>query len=393
MQLKVLCITQCFPINNEDKRSLYISDSVQALHDLGVDPVVLVTKSWQPRIAKRIHSDFAFEKIDYSQFKMQIKLCRYLSIPRHYLRIISNCCYLSRVFSEIKKLNTLHHFDVIHAHGEICALAAVKAGKKFNIPVVVTIHGVDTCKRLRKGLAGKMFFDALSKANKIVYVGPSLQETFQKYFCNNDRARVIYNGVRLPIQKKTYPIFLKDRTKVNFISVSNLHEGKGIEITLMALANLKKMGVDNWIYTIIGSGNQKSTLLEMIEQFDLYKNVLFLGDLPHDAVYENLEKADIFCLPSYREAFGIAYLEAMAHGLLTIGVRGQGPESFIDHDKTGLLVEPQDIDSLTKILWYVLQNKEKMQIIADAGRQSVLEEFIWNKHGEKLIEVYREVCQ
>ncbi len=55
-------------------------------------------------------------------------------------------------------------------------------------------------------------------------------------------------------------------------------------------------------------------------------------------VYAHLSQADVFVTNLlYREAFGVVYAEAMSCGLLTIGIKGQGAEEIIEHEKTGLL--------------------------------------------------------
>jgi glycosyltransferase involved in cell wall biosynthesis len=70
----------------------------------------------------------------------------------------------------------------------------------------------------------------------------------------------------------------------------------------------------------------------------LDSKVELAGARPHEEIPQYLAAADVFILPSYREAFGIAYLEAMAAGLLVVGVRDQGPSAFIEHGISGLLV-------------------------------------------------------
>ena len=388
MGIKVLWITPCFPIHQEDKHSQYLSDPLSALLALDVEPIALVTQSWRPKWASVFHSDFIVEKIDYSNCLIKIKLCRYLSIPRHYFRLFSNFFYLMRVVPEIKKLAKLHHFDVIHAHGEICGLAAVRASKKLKIPTVVTIHGIDTCPRVWNGLSGKMFRRVLNEANKLIFVGEPLRKHFQPLINHSEHVSIVPNGFRLPT---TFNVsqFRTDDHPIRIISVSNLHEGKGIELTLLALAKLQEQGVTNWSYTIIGSGAQQKLCERIIKQHHLKSKIIFKGDCNHDVVYSCLRNADVFCLPSYREAFGIAYVEAMAHGLLTIGVRGQGPEAFITHEKTGLLVKPKDLPSLIKMLKFSITDYQNTRVIAETGKKHVLTHFSWQKHAKELMSIYQ----
>lgn len=382
MTLKILNITATFPVHINSARYLYLWHSIEALKQAGIQVSVLHTPSWKP---------FFSRHIDKSQFPIEMNTRHCFSIPRHYFRNVSNTAYCFSVLPKIKKLHQLHRFDVIHAHGEISGLAAVAAAKQLSIPSVVTLHGIDMCERLWKGLAHRAFKNMFNQADKLIFVGESLRQYFEPMLVNKERSCVIYNGVRLP--NSMQQVDCLNQSFVRIISVSNLHEGKGVDITLQALANLKNKGLTSWVYTIVGSGDQQSILVDIMKKHNLQNDVEFTGDLSHDTVYQKLQKADIFCLPSYREAFGIVYLEAMVHGLLTIGVKGQGPQAFIKHEKTGLLVEPNRVDDLTNKLLYVLENRKKMQLIAAAGKKYVLENFTWEKHAEKLISVYKEVCQ
>ena len=379
--MRILWLTSVFPAHPNNDRNLFYWDPVQALQEMGVEVIVLHTPSFIP---------FSVTTVAHEKFPVTIKTHRYLSIPRHYFRVISNYFYLKSIVPQITKLNKTHRFDVIHAHGEICGLAAVAASKKLNIPSVVTIHGVDTCERKWKGLSGKMFCRVFNETNRIIYVGEPLQKYFRQIVNRTDHCRIVHNGCRLPVEF-TGEKYKNNGDTIHIISVSNLHEGKGVDLTLLALAKLKEQGIDNWTYTIIGSGNQKKICDNIIKWHDLTDKIIYKENCLHDTVYSLLENADIFCLPSYREAFGIAYLEAMAHGLLTIGVRGQGPQAFIENGKTGFLVEPKDICSLINVLKLAISNFEDMTPIALAGKKYVLENFTWEKHAEKLMTIYREM--
>ena len=178
---------------------------------------------------------------------------------------------------------------------------------------------------------------------------------------------------------------------VRFISVSNLQEGKGIDLNLQALSRLKARGWSDWTYTIVGEGVERKRLKRLVCHLNFNEQVFFAGACPHRQVYDYLQNADVFILPSYREAFGIAYLEAMSCGLLTIGVVGEGPECFIENTKTGFLVPPKDIDALANTLEQVFLSREQIQKIASNGKQYVHQNLTWHAHAKQLLSVYLNI--
>jgi glycosyltransferase involved in cell wall biosynthesis len=268
--------------------------------------------------------------------------------------------------------------------------AVLPIAREFGIPVVVTLHGINTERRLLDTpWKRRRMRDALCAMKRVVLVGAPLRPYFGALAGRDDHFRVVPNGFEVP-DRVADPRPEGWGTSLRWISVSNLHEGKGIDLTLQALARLRQMGLANWSYDIVGDGAERPHLEAMTDALGLRDRVTFHGRMPHDEVMRVLSNADVFVLPSYREAFGIAYLEAMALGLLAIGVSGQGPEAFIAHDKTGLLVRPADVESLVATMKIVLENASEMRRIAAAGQRLVRAEFTWAAHARKLVAVYRE---
>ena len=180
---------------------------------------------------------------------------------------------------------------------------------------------------------------------------------------------------------------------VHLVSVSNLLEGKGIDLNLEALSRLDRDGIRNWTYKIIGDGAQRGRLQRLVHEYGLESRVEFAGARLHAEIPRYLCEADVFVLPSYREAFGIAYLEAMAAGLLVVGVRGQGPSAFIEHGVSGLLVPPHDVEALTNQLSAIMRDVESFRGIASSASRVAAERFSWSRHAEMVTAIYRELAE
>jgi len=392
VSLKVLVVTPWFPNKPADRFGNFVFRSVEATVKAGVTVSVLVTRPWTPRIFGLLHPDWVRPPLREDLFDpaLNIRVIHYLSIPRYIFSGVADHLYARGTAATMRNLIDEQGIELVHAHTEGAGYAAVAVARKCNVPAVVTLHGINTAPRLLNNAAKRQRLrNTLNGADRVVLVGEPLRAYFAPLAGRDDNFRVVPNGFFLPggdWDRDSAPW----GEVLRFVSLANLHEGKGIDLNLQALARLQQAGIRNWTYSIVGGGAEQARLEAMVDTFALRDKVRFHGRVSHDRALQLLADADVFVLPSYREAFGVAYLEAMGLGLLTVGVSGQGPEAFIAHGRTGLLVRPNDADSLYQAMTSVFENGQDVQRIAAAGKRFVHSEFTWARHAEKLIAVYRE---
>src|SRR6185436_13136212 len=100
--------------------------------------------------------------------------------------------------------------------------------------------------------------------------------------------------------------------------------------------------------------------------------------LPHDAAVAAAQSAAIAVLPSVDEAFGVAYIEAMAGGVPAIGcLHEPGPEEIARCGEGIRLVAPADPEALAATLDRLLSDDEERRSLGAAARETVLEHFTW----------------
>lgn len=386
--MRILCVTPWFPAFPGAQSGNFILDSVNALQTLGHSVKVLVAQPWHPGWGGLLHSDWGRLRLrpETHAASLGLEQVGYPSIPRNYLRALSDRLFEWRVRPAIERAAQSFKPDVILAHTELVGRAAVAARSATGVPVAIVLHGINTTPRLNAPDQLCAVGKALAAADRVVLVGEPLRAHFAPIAGRTDHFRIVYNGFFPPADAAC-----GERgawgSPLRFISVSNLHEGKGIDLNLQALGKLHRQGQGGWSYTIVGDGRERAVLEAMARALGIAGQVQFAGAVDHAAVYGYLAQADVFVLPSYREAFGVAYLEAMACGLLTVGVRGQGPSAFIRDGDTGLLVEPKDVDSLAASLQKAFEHPAEMQTVAAKGHDFVHGEFTWQRHAEKMTDV------
>jgi len=151
---------------------------------------------------------------------------------------------------------------------------------------------------------------------------------------------------------------------------------KGGDLLLEAFALVRSQLPQARLLLLTGEAIPKNLPLEGVELIQ-----------PHwdRALIESLyRRADIFVLPSRLETWGDVLLEAMAYNLPCIGVAGQSMEEIIENDVTGLIVPPEDIESLATALSQLLSNTELRCQLGLAARQRIEQTYTWPHVVERL---------
>lgn len=393
--MKIAVVTPWFPNARDGWPARYISDSAIALSRAGAQLSVNVVRGWLPKALQCFGPLECRGKIDRNQFPEIVRLTtkHYVCGPGVGLRRLNNFALDHAVTSALEEAVDAEGADLIHAHTEGLAPAAMKVARRRGIPFVVTLHGENTNRRyIEAPRQAARFRGALAAADRIVIVGEPLRPFAERLAGRGDHIVTVWNGVNAPMERRSPPT--PDLAPVELICTANLHEGKGVDLLLDALARLRvqsESALAEWRLTIIGDGPMRNELRQKAEVSGMSSRISFTGVMSNSEVFERLLQADVFVLPSYREAFGVAYVEAMASGLLTIGVEGQGPSQFIEHGRTGLLMKPHDVGSIESTLRQVLSDPDRnWRWIAAAGANFARHACTWDAHAERLLDLFHQ---
>ena len=116
----------------------------------------------------------------------------------------------------------------------------------------------------------------------------------------------------------------------------------------------------------------------------LSRRVTFLGRLSYEETMQEIAQADIFSMPSWAEAFGIVYLEAMARGRPAIGCVNNGAADIITDNEDGLLIGPRDVGALEAAIAHLLESPELCRRLGIAGRRTA-ERFSSDENARRML--------
>jgi len=153
-------------------------------------------------------------------------------------------------------------------------------------------------------------------------------------------------GADLAVFEKTRPyVARRGDDPIRLVSCSRLHQGKGQQDAIRAVAILRDRGV-LVRFTLLGEGPARGMLTALIAELGLGDVVTLVGAVPERAVREALENSHIFCLASHEEALGVATMEAMAMGLPVVVSKVGGVHELVRDGVDGIMVPPQNPGAL-----------------------------------------------
>ena len=210
---------------------------------------------------------------------------------------------------------------------------------------------------------------------------------------DQDRVKVINPGAD-PIQElnkkslEKVESLLKVKTP-RLITVSRFDKRKNHEKVIMALRNLKQKYPDI-VYICIGYGDEEDNLKKLVKELDLNLQVMFFKDISDDLKNALIAKSNIFVMPSIIhkksvEGFGIVYLEAAQYGVPSLGGKDGGASDAIDHNKTGLICDGNNLEDIYSSLDSMIENKKYIEF----GRNA--KEYVSKFEWKKILENYKKI--
>lgn len=175
-----------------------------------------------------------------------------------------------------------------------------------------------------------------------------------------------------------------------YATVARLQRHKGIDTGIRALPSLRRR-VPEATYLVVGSGPDEVRLRSLARQLEVADAVRFLGRVSDDEVVDALLACDAFALLSREavpdvEGFGLVLLEAGACGRPVVGARSGGIPDAIAHERSGLLVPPDDVGATADALARVLGDPELARQLGEGGRHRATEELTWDRAARVMFE-------
>ena len=147
------------------------------------------------------------------------------------------------------------------------------------------------------------------------------------------------------------------------LCVAHLYPRKDVATLLRALKELPR----DVFLRVVGTGPELSRLLREARSLQVADRVSFLGHIPYSALAAEYRRADLFCLPSRQEGFGIVFLEAMAAGLPIVAARAAAVPEVVADGECGILVAPGNSEELASALARLLSDPAEGRRLGSAG--------------------------
>lgn len=250
------------------------------------------------------------------------------------------------------------------------------AGRRHAVPHIACVKGVlgDAVRFERGGTRASLAFHAWLEARNARRA--DLVITVSRY-CAGRLADLygVGNAVVVPelIDLDTWRELFRangvapDPRKFTVLSVCRFYPRKRLDILLRAAALLRDR-IPELEVRIVGNGQEFKKLQRLCLELRLDSTVRWLGDIGRSALAGEYTRADVFCLPSGQEGFGIVFLEAMAAGKPIVAARAAAVPEVVHH---GILVEPENPEALADAIFRLYRDPDLRYSLGVAGSADV----------------------
>jgi glycosyltransferase involved in cell wall biosynthesis len=264
------------------------------------------------------------------------------------------------------------HAHFAHSPTSVALYASVLSG----LPYSFSAHAKDIYtsdrEQLREKIARARFVVTCTEYNRgyLAELGQGLATPIHR----------VYHGIDTALFGACAPRDGDVRPPFRVLTVARLTAKKGIPTVLQAVRRLVDAGVP-LTYTLIGDGQDRGQVLELVRRLGLGAHCRWLGTQPHEVVLEHYRRADLFVLgcevaeDGDRDGVPNVLFESMAMGVPVVATGVSAIPELVEPGETGLLVPPQRPEALAEAMRRLLTDAALRRKVIPAARARVLAEF------------------
>lgn len=270
--------------------------------------------------------------------------------------------------------------DIVHAHNLPSALPM----KNSNGKKILTLHGIysEQIDMLHGKTTGKISSsyetDALSWADAVTVIS---KEAYAHYTKLGFRVIHIPNAISI----SSLPQGKEKLYDKQVIFAGRLSKEKGI-LNLLEIA--KKLPSDIHLL-ILGSGPEENEVRETTKS---RSNIHYLGYQPKEKTISLIRGSDVLIQPSIMEGVSTTLLEAMACKTPIIATSVGGNMELLEHDKSGILIQPDSYQQILEKLLDLVSNKEKAMMLSEEAFRQV-QKYDWSRVGNLYLNIYESLLK
>ncbi|MCT8340241.1 N-acetyl-alpha-D-glucosaminyl L-malate synthase BshA [Flavobacteriaceae bacterium TK19130] len=263
---------------------------------------------------------------------------------------------------KLHKIEVLHvHYAIPHAYAGYMAKQMLKE-EGIHIPMVTTLHGTDITLVGNHPHYKPAVTFSINKSDVVTSVSESLKEDTLRLFDVNNGIEVVPNFIDVAKHSNTSYTdcqrdLMAEPSEKIITHISNLRKVKRVVDVIEIFDRIQRKIPARLL--MVGEGPQKDRCEQLCEEKGIEDKVVFLGN--SSEIDKILCFSDLFLLPSEKESFGLAALEAMASGVPVISSNTGGLPEVNEHGESGFLCEVGDVDNMAKHALEILSSEETLR--------------------------------
>jgi teichuronic acid biosynthesis glycosyltransferase TuaC len=389
--MRVAIVSEFYPRSTDPVLGVWAHRQAMAARDAGADVRVLVlhrpipplrTLREGPRAAAAAARELLRQPRRAELDGLQVEYVPFVSPPRPRSYGTWGAYAAPSIGIALRRLRRSFAFDVVHAHNAVPAGEAVRRAR-ISAPLVISVHGGDVFHTGPGSDAGASAVRSSLSSARLVLANSAGIERMSRAM-GAERTRVVRLGADVP---NGHIVAARDPT---LVTVGHLVARKRHADVLRAMWLLRdRMPVLR--YVVIGDGPERAPLERLARDLGLTDQVEFTGQLPHTEALARMRHAHVFVLPSTDEAFGVAYVEAMAGGMPAVGALGEpGPEEIAGAGDGMVLVPPGDPEMLAGAIEELFAEPRRRAALGALARATVERAFSWRACGQATVAAYED---